>query len=64
MQNPEHYRGGSRAPGAKVKEFFDWLRGLWLPKYIPQKSRYGNGEKNKPIQKSDFGAQFDGEGRW
>ena len=46
MHNPEQYRGGSRTPGAKVREFLAWLRGLWSPKYIPKKSRYGDRSKN------------------
>jgi len=63
MQNPEHDRGGSRAPGAKVKDFFAWLRGFWSPKYIPQRSRYGNGERNITVRKSDFGVQSGDKGR-
>jgi hypothetical protein len=42
MPNHDDIRGGSRAPGGKIKEFFTWLRGLWAPKYIPQRSRYGD----------------------
>jgi hypothetical protein len=64
MPNPEHYRGGIRTPGAKVKEFLAWLRGLWSPKYIPQRSRYGNGGRKIPVEKFDFGTQLEDEGRW
>jgi hypothetical protein len=64
MQNPKHYRGGSRGPGAIVKEFLAWLRGFRSPKYIPQKSRYGNGGREITVQKSDFESQSDDEGRW
>lgn len=64
MENPEHYRGGTRGPGAKVKEFLAWLRGLWSPKYIPQKSRYGDGGRKKTVRKSDFESQSDAKGRW
>jgi hypothetical protein len=59
MQNSEHYRGGSRAPGARVKEFFAKLRGLWAPKYIPQRLRHGDVGRTPAVQKSDFGAELD-----
>ena len=56
MKNLEHYRGGS-APGGRVKEFFAWLRGLWQPKYVPQKSRYGDRWGKMTIPESDLDAQ-------
>ena len=61
MQNSEHYRGGSRAPGAKVKEFFSWLKGLWSPKYIPQRSQFEDRGKKKATPKSDLGARPEDE---
>jgi len=54
MSNIENFRGGSHAPGGKIKEFFSWLRGLWAPKYVPQRSRYG--EKRPKIPKDIFDA--------
>jgi hypothetical protein len=42
MFNRKQDRVGSRAPGGKIADFFSWLRGLWAPKYIPQRSRYGD----------------------
>jgi len=54
MQNSEYYRGGSRAPGARLKEFFAKLRGLWAPKYIPQRSRYGDVGRKLSVKKPDF----------
>jgi len=54
MKNAEHDRRGSNATGAWVKEFFNRLRGLWAPKYIPQKSRFGESEIKETIRKSDL----------
>lgn len=45
MQNAEHNHGGSRTPGARVKEFFARLRGLWAPKYIPKRIRCGDKDR-------------------
>ena len=42
MKKREHNHKGSRAPGGRVKDFFTWLRGLWAPRYVPQKTRFGD----------------------
>ena len=57
MRNQEHFRGGLRLPGGKIKEFFSWLKGIWSPKYIPQRSRYGDRERKMTVEKSDFDPQ-------
>jgi len=54
MENSDQFRGGSRAPGGKVKEFFSWLRGLWSPKYIPQRLPYGDRGRKIADQNSDL----------
>ena len=38
MKNPESHRDDLGTPGANVKKFLAWLRGLWSPRYVPQKS--------------------------
>jgi hypothetical protein len=53
MQNQDHFRGGPRHPGGKLNEFFSWLRGLFSPKYVPQKIRYGDRGKKIDANKSD-----------
>lgn len=56
MQNAEHDREGSRKI-SRLKEIFSWLRGYFSPKYIPQRIRYEDGDRNKlrrnPIQDLD-----------
>lgn len=58
MHNDEQDRGGSRFPGGKIKDFFSWLRGFGLPKYIPQRSRYGDSHQKKAAKKSDLDKKY------
>jgi hypothetical protein len=64
MQNSEYNRENSRIPGAKIKEFFSWLRGLFSPKYIPQRIRYGDRNRKEIDRKSNMESQLydDGSG--
>lgn len=62
MHNSKHSREGSRAPGARVKDLFAKLRGLWAPKYIPRRSRHGDVGRKLSIRKPDFEVQSDIEG--
>ena len=62
MQNSEHNRESSRIPGARIKEFFSWLRGLFSPKYIPQRIRYGDRDRKEIDRKSNMGSQRHDDG--
>jgi len=62
MKDSEHNQEISRTPGAKIKEFFSWLRGLFSPKYIPQRIRYGDRDKKEIGRKSTMGSQLQDDG--